>query len=68
MISHPVAEERCADSQRCSIRPVRLMLQQRIDAALDSVRLSDLLHDEAIVRERVGLPVREVVGLPVLHA
>ncbi|MBK6488577.1 MAG: Rrf2 family transcriptional regulator [Gemmatimonadetes bacterium] len=56
-ISHPVAEERCAESQNCSIRPVWLMLQQRIDEALDSVRLSDLLMDEPAVRARVGLPV-----------
>ena len=56
-ISHPVAEERCADSQNCSIRPVWLMLQQRIDDALESVRLSDLLLDEPAVRARVGLPV-----------
>ena len=56
-ISHPVAEERCADSQNCSIRPVWLMLQQRIDDALESVRLSDLLLDEPAVRARVGLPI-----------
>jgi len=56
-VSHPVAEERCAESQNCSIRPVWLMLQQRIDEALDSVRLSDLLMDEPAMRARVGLPV-----------
>jgi len=56
-ISHPVAEERCSDSQNCSIRPVWQMLQQRIDDALESVRLSDLLLDEPAVRARVGLPV-----------
>jgi Rrf2 family protein len=56
-VSHPVAEERCSESQRCSIRPVWLMLQQRIDEALDSVRLADLLLDEPAVRARVGLPV-----------
>ncbi|MEP7384573.1 MAG: Rrf2 family transcriptional regulator [Gemmatimonadota bacterium] len=56
-ISHPVAEERCAESQNCSIRPVWLMLQQRIDEVLDSVRLSDLLLDEPAVRARIGLPV-----------
>jgi Rrf2 family protein len=56
-VSHPVAEDRCAESQSCSIRPVWIMLQQRIDAALDGVRLSDLLADEPTVRGRVGLPV-----------
>jgi Rrf2 family protein len=56
-VSHPVAEERCSDAQNCSIRPVWLMLQRRIDDALDSVHLSDLLQDEPSVRRRVGLPV-----------
>lgn len=56
-VSHPVAEERCSESQNCSIRPVWLMLQQRIDEALDSVRLADLLLDEPAVRARIGLPV-----------
>ena len=56
-ISHPVGEERCSDANHCSIRPVWLMLQQRIDEVLEGVRLSDLLQDEPAVRERVGLPV-----------
>ncbi len=56
-ISHPVGEERCSDATHCSIRPVWLMLQQRIDEVLEGVRLSDLLYDEPTVRERVGLPV-----------
>jgi Rrf2 family protein len=56
-ISHPITEERCADSQNCSIRPVWMMLQRRIDDALESVRLADLLQDEHSVRRRVGLPV-----------
>jgi Rrf2 family protein len=56
-VSHPITEERCGDSQNCSIRPVWLMLQRRIDDALESVRLADLLHDEPSVRQRVGLPV-----------
>jgi Rrf2 family protein len=55
-VSHPVAEERCAASHDCSIRPVWVLLQQKIDAVLESVRLSDLLHDERNVRQRVGLP------------
>lgn len=56
-VSHPVAEERCADSRNCSIRPVWIMLQHRIDEALESVHLSDLLESEHVVRARVGLPV-----------
>ena len=56
-ISHPVSEDRCSESQNCSIRPVWVMLQQRIDDALESVHLSDLLLDEPTVRARVGLPV-----------
>jgi Rrf2 family protein len=53
--SHPVEEERCAPSHDCSIRPVWLLLQRRIDEVLGSVRLSDLLLQESEVRERVGL-------------
>ncbi|MHB1224146.1 MAG: RrF2 family transcriptional regulator [Gemmatimonadaceae bacterium] len=54
-VSHPVAEERCSAAQDCSIRPVWVMLQQKIDAVLESVNLADLLHDEREVRQRVGL-------------
>ncbi len=60
-VSHPVEEDRCAASHNCSIRPVWVMLQQKIDDVLESVKLSDLLHDEPTVRERVGLPILEVV-------
>ena len=56
-VSHPVGAERCAQSQSCSIRPVWLLLQQKIDDVLDGVHLSDLLVDEPQVRARVGLPV-----------
>ena len=68
--SHPVEEARCSSSHNCSIRPVWMLLQQRIDDVLGSVRLSDLLLEESEVRERVGL-VEAVVGggrlaLPVL--
>jgi Rrf2 family protein len=59
-VSHPVGEERCSDAQHCSIRPVWVMLQQRIDEVLESVHLADLLHDEPAVRQRVGLPVLQV--------
>lgn len=56
-VTHPVEEERCSASQHCSIRPVWVLLQQKIDDVLESVRLSDLLEEESVVRQRVGLPV-----------
>ena len=55
--SHPVDEVRCSTAHECSVRPVWMMLQRRIDEVLDSVHLSDLLESEAQVRQRVGLPV-----------
>lgn len=58
--THPITEERCAQSCDCSIRPVWMMLQQRIDEVLDSVCLADLMEREPQVRERVGLPVLQV--------
>jgi len=60
-ISHPVEEDRCSSAHNCSIRPVWLMLQRRIDDVLESVTLADLLHDEPTVRARVGLPILETV-------
>ena len=71
-VTHPVGEERCAESHDCSIRPVWVLLQRRIDEVLDSVRLSDLLLQEGQVRERMGLdePVSTGVrrlALPVLQ-
>ena len=71
-VTHPVGEERCAESHDCSIRPVWVLLQRKIDEVLNSVRLSDLLLQERDVRERVGLPVSRVptsgrVALPVLQ-
>ncbi|HEX7940092.1 MAG TPA: Rrf2 family transcriptional regulator [Gemmatimonadaceae bacterium] len=69
-VTHPVEEERCSSSHTCSIRPVWMLLQQKIDNVLDGVRLSDLLHEESVVRERVGLD-RDAGdkprGLPVLQ-
>ncbi len=55
-VSHPVDSVRCGASETCSIRPVWMLLQQRIDEVLASVRLSDLLESEGHVRDRVGLP------------
>ena len=54
-VNHPVDASRCAEAENCSIRPVWMMLQQRIDEVLESVKLSDLLEDEGTVRDRVGL-------------
>jgi Rrf2 family protein len=59
-VSHPVNSERCAASGDCSIRPVWMLLQQKIDDVLEGVHLSDLLHGEPVVRERVGLPILTV--------
>jgi len=69
-VTHPVEEERCSASHTCSIRPVWVMLQQKIDNVLDSVRLSDLLHEESEVRERVAVVTGDspaARGLPVLQ-
>lgn len=60
-VSHPVEEDRCAASHNCSIRPVWVLLQTKIDDVLEGVCLADLLHEEPIVRERVGLPILEHV-------
>ena len=69
--SHPVEEERCSSSHDCSIRPVWVLLQQRVDDVLQGVRLSDLLMQESQVRARVGLLEPVVAGgrlaLPVLQ-
>jgi Rrf2 family protein len=70
-VSHPVGAERCSSSHDCSIRPVWMLLQQKIDDVLQGVRLSDLLGEESDVRTRVGLVTNAFpVGpraLPVLH-
>ena len=54
-VSHPVEEERCSSAHNCSIRPVWMLLQRKIDDVLEGVRLSDLLAEEGEVRVRVGL-------------
>ena len=54
-VSHPVEEARCAASGDCSIRPVWMLLQQRIDDVLEGVHLADLLAEESVVRGRIGL-------------
>ena len=69
--SHPVEEERCSSSHDCSIRPVWMLLQRRIDEVLGGVHLSDLLLQESAVRERVGLSQPAMAGgrlaLPILQ-
>ena len=55
--SHPVGEDRCSSSHTCSIRPVWMLLQRRIDEVLEGVRLSDLLDVESDVQARVGMSV-----------
>ena len=52
---HRVAGTRCSSEAACSIRPVWQLLQKRIDESLGSIRLGDLLHEEAVVREIIGL-------------
>ncbi|HXD47971.1 MAG TPA: Rrf2 family transcriptional regulator [Gemmatimonadaceae bacterium] len=72
-VSHPVEEERCSASHNCSIRPVWMLLQRKIDDVLDGVRLADLLAEEGEVRTRVGLgPVADAASsdaraLPILE-
>jgi Rrf2 family protein len=70
--SLPVEEARCSSSHDCSIRPVWMLLQRRIDDVLQGVRLGDLLMQESQVRERVGLSEPAVAGgrlaLPVLQS
>lgn len=66
-VSHPVGEERCSSSHNCSIRPVWMLLQRKIDDVLEGVRLSDLLAEESEVRTRVGLGTHEPRALPVLQ-
>lgn len=44
--SHPVDAERCAPTSNCSIRPVWLALQRRVDDLLSSITLADLLKEQ----------------------
>lgn len=66
-VSHPVESARCAESHDCSIRPVWQMLQRKIDDVLESVLLSDLLSEESVVRERIGLGGRSVAAVDPLE-
>lgn len=53
--THPVTAERCLPTTACSIRPVWLALQGRIDELLLSITLADLLQNEPHVQELVTL-------------
>lgn len=71
-VTHPVEEARCSSSHNCSIRPVWMLLQRKIDDVLEGVHLSDLLAEEGEVRVRVGLGQRDshevdVRALPILQ-
>jgi len=57
---HRVADARCSTDTACSIRPVWQLLQSRIDETLASIRLGDLLHDEAEVRDLIGMTAETV--------
>jgi len=53
--SHPVDAERCASGGACSIRPVWVALQQRVDDLLSGISLADLMKQEAEVHELVAI-------------
>jgi Rrf2 family protein len=50
---HPVHPERCQSHVTCSLRPIWIALQSRIDGLLGQIHLSDLLLEETQVRELV---------------
>ncbi len=64
---HPVDPERCQTHAACSLRPLWLALQARIDGLLAQVCLADLAREEAAVRELLESPVEPLVaaGAPV---
>lgn len=53
--SHPVDAERCRPGGACSIRPVWVALQQRVDDLLASISLADLMKQEQQVQELVSI-------------
>jgi Rrf2 family protein len=53
--SHPVDADRCAPSAQCSIRPVWIALQQRVDDLLAGISLADLMKQEPQVQELVSI-------------
>jgi Rrf2 family transcriptional regulator, iron-sulfur cluster assembly transcription factor len=52
--SHQVDAERCQPTGSCSIRPVWIALQQRVDEFLESVTLADLMKQESQMVELMG--------------
>ena len=52
---HQVDAERCSPGSACSIRPVWVALQQRVDEFLDGITLADLLREEPRVQELVAI-------------
>ena len=53
--AHPVDSERCSPGASCTIRPVWVALQQRIDELLASITLADLMKQAPQVQELVGI-------------
>jgi Rrf2 family protein len=53
--THQVDTERCSPSSACSIRPVWVALQQRVDDLLAGISLADLMKQEPQVQELVGI-------------
>ena len=52
---HPVNADRCHPGASCSIRPIWLALQQRVDDFLANISLHDLMRQEPQVQERVSI-------------
>jgi Rrf2 family protein len=67
---HPVDPERCQTHAACSLRPLWLALQSRIDGLLAQVRLADLAREEEAVRELLaaGAESLEAAGMRVADA
>ena len=53
--SHPVDAERCHPGTTCTIRPVWLALQQRVDDLLGGISLADLMKQEPRTPELVTI-------------
>jgi Rrf2 family protein len=53
--AHPVDAERCNPGASCTIRPVWIALQQRVDELLASISLADLMKQASQVQELVGI-------------
>jgi len=46
--THPVDADRCHPATACSIRPVWLALQRRVDELLSGITLADLLKEQPV--------------------